>query len=99
MRIDARIPIVFAPVEPRTDDHVVTEAEDFAATPVHDAGCACCAPRSEVAGMLGGLFFARARGEVAFFRRVVVVVVTEEGRGVVEDALEGDAVVSGVYRI
>ena len=39
----------------------------------HLIGCACCPPRSPLGRELGRLFSARARGEVAFFRRVVVL--------------------------
>ena len=95
MRIDARIPVVFAPVDMMPGDYMV--AVDDAGSP-HDAGCSCCAPRSEVASLLGGLFFRRARNEVAFFRRVVISAGTEQARRAVEDALESDPVVSATYR-
>lgn len=39
----------------------------------HLAGCQCCRPRSPLGRELARLFSARARGEVAFFRRVVVL--------------------------
>ena len=39
----------------------------------HPVGCVCCRPRSPLGRELGRLFSARARGEVAFFRRVVVL--------------------------
>ncbi len=39
----------------------------------HAVGCVCCRPRSPLGRQLGRLFSARARGEVAFFRRVVVL--------------------------
>lgn len=38
----------------------------------HPPGCACCAPRAALAAALHGLFLRRARGEIGFFRRVVV---------------------------
>lgn len=39
----------------------------------HLPGCLCCRPRSPLGRELGRLFSARACGEVAFFRRVVVL--------------------------
>lgn len=103
MRIDARVPLVFGPVEAQSDDHVLTEGVDFEARPAaaatHVPDCACCgAGRGAVGGLLGGLFFARARGTVPFFRRVVVRVATDEGRAMVVDALADDPVASGCYR-
>lgn len=41
--------------------------------PRHLAGCACCTPRHAVAQALGALSLARARGDVAWFSRVVVL--------------------------
>lgn len=100
MRIDARIPVVLGPVSARADDHVLREGEDFepAAAGPHVPDCACCTGRSPVAGLLGGLFFARARGGVPFFRRVVVGTVTQAGRDAVNRALADDPVVSGCFR-
>lgn len=100
MRIDARIPLVIGPVPPGPADHVVTEGTDFdcPASATHDPACACCVGRSPVAGLLGGLFFARARGEVPFFRRLVVSCASAAGRAAVVAALSDDPVVSGCYR-
>lgn len=39
----------------------------------HLVGCLCCRPRSPLGRELARLFSARARGEVAFFRRVVAL--------------------------
>ncbi len=39
----------------------------------HGVACACCAPRSQASLALTRLFLARARGEVAWFKRVVVL--------------------------
>ena len=49
--------------------------ERFSPTPApgHGIGCACCAPRSQASLALARLFLARARGEVAWFKRVVVL--------------------------
>ena len=64
----------------------------------HPLGCACCAPRGPVAGALGRLFLARARGEVAWFRSVVVVTRTAAGADAVRAALVGDVVTAARFR-
>ena len=103
MRIDARIPVVFAPITPHPADYVLSEGTDFTppdlvAAP-HDTSCLCCAGgRNPVASLLGGLFFARARGTVPFFRRVVVHARTDAGRTAVALALADDPVASGCFR-
>jgi len=38
----------------------------------HPIGCACCLSRAPLAEALTTLFFARARGEMPFFSRVIV---------------------------
>jgi hypothetical protein len=65
----------------------------------HPFGCACCTPRGPVAEALGRLFLARARGEVAFFRSVVVVVATLAGEAAVRAALAEDQVSAGRFRL
>ena len=64
----------------------------------HPFGCACCVPRGPVAEALGRLFLARARGEVAFFRSVVVVA-TPVGEAAVRAALAEDQVSAGRFRM
>ncbi|HYZ64721.1 MAG TPA: hypothetical protein VE650_19880 [Acetobacteraceae bacterium] len=64
----------------------------------HPAGCACCLPRSPAALALNHLFQARARGEVAFFRRVVAVTVSPEGGMAVSAAVREDPLTSGRFR-
>jgi hypothetical protein len=64
----------------------------------HPFGCACCVPRGPVAESLGRLFLARARGEVAFFRSVVVVA-TPAGEAAVRAALAEDQVSAGRFRL
>ena len=64
----------------------------------HGADCACCVPRGAVARALGQLFLARARGEVGFFRSVVVVC-GEAGHAEVLAALAGDPIVSARFRL
>ncbi len=65
----------------------------------HPAGCACCLPRSEAAAALGRLFLARARGDVAFFRRVVAVTMTPQGEAAVRAAVAEDPLISGRFRL
>jgi hypothetical protein len=64
----------------------------------HGANCACCVPRGEVARALDRLFLARARGELGWFRRVVVVC-GEAGQVEVLAALGADPVVSARFRL
>ncbi len=95
---DARIPVVFDPAAPEPDDVLFTEGVDFTPATGHAPGCACCAARSEAGRALAALLHARARGQVAFFRRVVVVCTTPEGRAEVVGALAGDPVVSVCFK-
>ncbi|HST74721.1 MAG TPA: hypothetical protein VLJ20_05055 [Acetobacteraceae bacterium] len=64
----------------------------------HGADCACCVPRGAVAQALGQLFLARARGEVSFFRSVIVVC-GAAGHAEVLAALATDPVVSARFRL
>ncbi len=66
------IPVVLGAVgDAATDDLTLplpsVEAEG------HPFGCQCCRPRGPLGRELGRLFSARARGEVAFFRRVLLL--------------------------
>jgi hypothetical protein len=64
----------------------------------HGTGCACCVARGAAGEALGRLFLLRARGEVSFFRAVVVVC-DEAGRAEVLAALAADPVVSARFRL
>ncbi|MCU0985153.1 MAG: hypothetical protein MUC89_09460 [Acetobacteraceae bacterium] len=66
----------------------------------HEAGCVCCAPRAALAEALHRLFLRRARGEVPFFRRVVVSLPAGEIGAALADPLiasrfRADGVTSG----
>lgn len=62
--------LVLGPDEPAPPG---TAVERLGLRPLlHDAACVCCSPRVALAEALHRLFLRRARGEVAFFRRVVV---------------------------
>lgn len=70
----------------------VVERFRLVVDPMHGVGCACCAPRGPAAVALGRLFLARARGEVGWFSRVVVMA-SDAGAAAVRAALAEDAVV------
>jgi len=106
---DARIPVVFADLAAAgPDDGLLIEGDApappghavarFASgpRPWHARGCACCVPRAAAATALGRLFLARARGEVAFFRRVVAVV---KDPAAVRAALAEDTLAAGRFRL
>jgi len=106
---DARLPVVFGTVATAgPEDALLIEGDApalpgqtvarFTAGPLpwHAAGCACCVPRAAAAAALGRLFLARARGEVAFFRRVVAVVNNKQA---LQAALSVDALAAARFRI
>ncbi len=111
---DARVPVVFAAAElAGAEDALLLDAGLLdagqgggAAAGVvvrlpraalgHRIGCVCCVPRGAAAEALGRLFLARARGEVGFFRRVVVCVADAAA---VREAVLGDRLVAGRYRL
>jgi hypothetical protein len=105
---DARVPVVFAPAAlAGAEDALLLDAGGDAAPAAgvvvrlaagrgHPAGCACCLPRGAVAEALGGLFVRRARGEVGFFRRVVVSVADPDA---VRAAVLSDRLVAGRFRL
>lgn len=109
--LDARVPVVFGGVEDAAADDALLVEGDLAVAvdrpvarfdPViagHAIGCACCVPRGAAATALAGLFVARARGAVPFFRRVVVVPRDENGTAAVREALAGDPLTAGRFRI
>ncbi len=105
---DGRIPVVLGGVAGE-GDAVLLEGDGalprgaaarFAvAAGGHAIGCVCCVPRSDAGRALGGLFLARARGEVAAFGRVVAVTTSTAGRAAVVAAVEGDVVASARFRL
>ena len=108
MRIDARLPLRFGPLESRAAHEAVLLDHDAPApqpaawfTPAqvdHPNDCACCVPRAGAALALAALFRDRAVGQGAPFQGVVAVVGVE-GEAAVRAALESDPVVSGRYRL
>ena len=88
--LDARIPVAF--------DAQLQEG-DASFTPsgvaAHPIGCVCCTSRSEDALALDRLFLARVRGEVPWFRRVVVPSENQPLR----HAIVADPVLAARFRI
>lgn len=110
MLIDARVPVVFGELaEAAGEDVLLFEGDkipgdligvSFRPGPgVLAMGCACCTPRGPLAQALGEMFMARVKGEIPFFRRVVAVAETEEGRATMLAALTEDPLCSARYRI
>ena len=99
--VDARIPVVNGTAESAaSDDVVLLEGRDFVFSPSgHPVGCACCVARGPVAEAFSRLLLARVRGEISFFRRVLAVTCTAEGREAVLGALAKDPVVSARFRL
>ena len=108
--VDARVEVVCGPVAAwRPGDALLVEGEQpvppgapvarlqLPARPPHPAGCACCVPRSPAADALSRLFLARARGEMPFFRRVLVVG-SAVAEAAVRQALAQDPVLLARFR-
>ena len=109
MFIDARVPVVFGGIEDAGPDDALLLDGDMevpegkvavrlsaGSAPAHATGCVCCVPRSAAGSALAGLFLARGRGTVTFFRRVVAVT---EDRAAVVEAIENDMLASGWFRV
>ncbi len=109
MHIDARVPIVFATIaDLAPDDALLIDGDADAPEDrivvrlspqtgaAHLAGCVCCVPRSAAGSALAGLFLARGRGEIAFFRRVVAI---SDNPAAIRAAIEDDMLASSWFRI
>ncbi len=64
----------------------------------HQANCACCNPRDTIGMALGALHQARARGQVAWFNRLVVLAPPENWPAV-RAALTEDRLAAARYRL
>ncbi len=96
LMLDARVPVVFGNSrDAQESDAVLTGVLDGALA--HDAGCACCMARTPAAQALSRLFMQRARGEVAFFRRVLVD--GHDAEAAVRAALASDPVAAARFRL
>lgn len=94
---DARVPVAFGLAADAQPGDATLLDQQFA-TAGHVPGCACCVMRTPAAEALGQLFQRRARGEVAFFGRVLVVS-NAAGQDAIKRALESDPVVSARFRL
>ena len=106
--LDARVPVMIEALA-GADDAVLAEtgrpllpgqtaAAWFTPSRKHSPGCACCVLRSPAAMAMAGLFAARARGTVPFFRRLVLLPWSSLGAAELRAALE-DPLVSGRFRL
>lgn len=96
LMFDARVPVAFsASLDAQDGDFVLADGLNDA--PGHDPACACCAARTRAAQALGHLFMQRARGEVAFFRRVLIH--GDAAEASVRAALRSDPVVAARFRL
>lgn len=108
MFIDARIPVVFGRIEEAGQEDALLIEGDGEAPPGrvvvrlaaevganHMAGCVCCVPRSAAGSALAGLFLARGRGDVGYFRRVMAV--TADPAAIIA-AIDDDLLASGWFR-
>ena len=96
LMFDARVPVVFGSGRDAQEGDVVLAGELDGASG-HDPGCACCVARTPAAQALGDLFMRRARGEVAFFRRVLVD--GHAAQTAVRAALQSDSVAAARFRL
>jgi hypothetical protein len=63
----------------------------------HVIGCTCCFARTPLAQALAKLFFARARGEIPFFSRVIVPCAPTD-EPALADALVADPLTAARFR-
>jgi hypothetical protein len=106
---DSRIPVVFATLaDAVTDDALLLAPSVIAPAGIatgrvgggvlgHPSACTCCASRSGAAQVMAALYLARARGDVAFFSRLVVAL-DAAGAAAVHAALVEDRFVAARYR-
>ncbi len=93
---DGRVPVVAGEAAQAGAGDVVQPLLPEGTT-THAPGCACCRPRAAFAQALGRLFVARARGERAFFTRVVVPCAPEHDATLAE-ALAADPLTAARFR-
>ena len=65
----------------------------------HFLSCPCCAPRSGLARALTRAFAARARGERAFFRRVVLVLAPPADIATIVAEIAADPLAAARFRV
>lgn len=104
LMFDARVPVVFGASRDAQDGDAVL-AGRFDGSPGHkpkqasghNVNCACCMGRTPAAQALSRLFIQRARGEVAFSRRVLVDAPAAEAS--VRAALQSDPMTAARFRL
>lgn len=94
--LDQRIPVFAGDAAVAAADDVVVR-EAATAPPPHGIGCVCCASRPALARALARLFMARARGEVAWFTRVIVACPPGD-EAAIGDAIAADPVSFARFR-
>jgi hypothetical protein len=109
-RIDTRVPVIFGDgtdldawlVEAGAGAPDGVAAAEFALPaaiePYHLAGCACCQPQGPIALALRGLFIARAKASIPFFRRIAVRA-TPRGEDAVRATLANDPLCAAWFRL
>lgn len=65
----------------------------------HPGACTCCTGRGAAAAALDRLFQARARGQCAWFTRVLAVAETPAAAAEIQAALRDDAVTAARFRL
>ncbi len=91
--MDERVPVLLGDAGQAGADDLV-----LALPPAgHAIGCACCVARDPLGVALAGAFVARARGQRAFFRRVLVLAPPTEAKRIAA-ALEADPVSRARFR-
>ena len=107
LALDARIPVILGrPDQAGPDEALLAEGghpgalATFTPEPAsHGPDCSCCVSRRPAGRALAWLLQARARGQVPFFRRVVVYTTTDEGRAELHAALSADPVAAACLKL
>jgi G3E family GTPase len=79
------------------DHSLVTNSND--AVVVLENGCLCCTVRSDLVSTLNSLFHSRQRGEIPFFRNVVIETSGLAEPGPVLQAFLSEPTLDGLYRV
>jgi hypothetical protein len=106
LKIDARIPVRFGVPSSEQAAFLVEQGVTTQAAPAmrfalpqtgHVPGCECCAPLGPIAAALRALFIARAKGDLPFFREIVVLA-SPAGEAAVRETLAADALLIAWFR-
>lgn len=91
-------PLPPVPGRAATGQPAAARAAFSAAAARHAIGCACCAGRSPAAQALDRLFQQRARGQCAWFDRVLALVPSPAGAAMLASALADDVLTRARFR-